>query len=97
MPSFCVPQGRRSTRVLSKRPARLAINLDGVLRMFPCLIMDRSQEGFRLRSNFRLRHGQLVVLVVDVPLDSVRCEVIWVGKEGSKQAGEAGLQERCGK
>jgi hypothetical protein len=59
--------------------------------MFPCLIVDRSQEGFRLRGDFRLRRGQLVELVVDDPLDSVRCEVIWIGKAGSKQAGEAGL------
>ncbi len=65
--------------------------------MFPCLIVDRSQEGFRLRGNFRLRRGQLVELVVDDPVDSVRCEVIWIGRAVSGQAGEAGLQARSEK
>ena len=60
--------------------------------MLPCLIVDRSEEGFRLRGSFKLRHGQLVELVVDGPVDSVPCEVIWVGRAGSRQAGEAGLQ-----
>ena len=59
--------------------------------MLPCLIVDKSQEGFRLRGNFNLRRGQLVELVVD-DMNSVRCEVIWIGKAGSEQAGEAGFQ-----
>ena len=60
--------------------------------MFPCLIVDRSQEGFRLKVNFRLKRGQYVELVVDDPVDSIRCEVVWIGKAGSEQAGEAGVQ-----
>src|SRR6266852_4840195 len=86
MPSF--PQGRRSRRVATKKRASLVINLSGVQKMFPCLIVDRSQEGFRLRGNFRLRRGQLVELVVDDPVYSVRCEVIWLGKAGSEQVVE---------
>ena len=70
----------------------LTINLGGVQKMFPCLIVDRSQEGFRLRGSFKLSHGQLIELVVDNPVDSVPCEVIWVGTAGSRQAGETGLQ-----
>jgi len=65
--------------------------------MHPCLIVDRSQEGFRLRCDFRLRRGQLVELVVDDPVNSVRCEVIWIGSAGSQQAGEAGLHARSEK
>ncbi len=60
--------------------------------MLPCFIVDTSQEGFRLRGNLRLRRGQLVELVVDDPEDSVQCEVIWTGRAGSVQAGEAGLK-----
>src|SRR5229473_3734159 len=90
MPSF--PQGRRSRRVATKKRASLVINLSGVQKMFPCLIVDRSEEGFRLRGNFRLRRGQLVELVLDDPVDSVPCEVIWIGKAGSEQVVEAGLQ-----
>ena len=60
--------------------------------MFPCLVVDRSQEGFRVKGNFRLKRGQLVELVVDDPVDSVRCEVIWVGRTGSEQVGQVGVQ-----
>jgi hypothetical protein len=63
--------------------------------MLPCLIVDRSPEGFRLRGNFRLKRGQIVELVADDPVDSVRCEVISVGK--GEKAGEVGLQARSGK
>jgi hypothetical protein len=60
--------------------------------MFPCLIVDRSHEGFRLRGNFRLRRGQIVELIADDPVDSVRCEVIWIGRAGSQQEGQVGVQ-----
>jgi hypothetical protein len=61
--------------------------------MFPCLVVDRSHEGFRLRGGFRLKRGQLIELIVeDDPLDSVQCEVIWTGRAGSQQEREAGLQ-----
>ena len=43
-------------------------------------------------ANFRLRRGQLVELVLDEPVDSVRCEVVWTGKAESEQVGEVGLQ-----
>ena len=73
-----------------RKRANLVINLDGNQTMLPCLIVDKSPEGFRLRGEFRLRRGQLVELLVD-DMDSVRCEVIWIGRAGSQQAGEAGL------
>ncbi len=92
MPSVPIPGGRRSKRVVTKKRASLVINLRGVQKMFPCLIVDRSQEGFRLKGNFRLRRGQLVELVLDDPVDSLRCEVIWTGKAGSEEVVEAGLQ-----
>ena len=97
MPSFSVPQGRRSTRVMSKRPAGLVISLRGVQKMFPCLIVDRSQEGFRLRDNFRLRRGQAVEVIPDNdPLDAVRCSVVWIGTRGSKQEGQIGVHAEKG-
>jgi len=80
-----------------KKSANLVLNLEGKQTLLPCLIVDRSQEGFRLRGTFRLKRGQLVELVVDDPEDSVRCEVVWTGRPGSQQAGEAGLQARPGK
>lgn len=90
MPSTPTPGGRRSIRVAAKQRASLVVDLSGQ-RMFPCLIIDRSQEGFRLRGEFKLKRGQLVELVVD-EMDSVRCEVIWIGRPGTEQVGEVGLQ-----
>jgi PilZ domain len=93
MPSFPFPQSRRSKRVMSKKRASLVINLDRIQKRLPCLVLDSSQEGFRLRGSFHLRRGQVVELILDEdPLRSVRCSVVWVGKADSKQEGEAGLE-----
>jgi hypothetical protein len=91
-PSSPIPGGRRSKRVATKKRANLVIDQSTGQKMFPCLIVDRSNEGFRLRGDFRLRRGQIVELIADDPMDAVRCEVIWVGKAASQQAGEAGVQ-----
>ena len=93
MPSFRVPKGRRSKRVMAKRRASLVINLDRNPRRLPCLVLDSSKEGFRLRGIFHLRRGQMVELILDEdPLRSLPCSVVWVGKAGSKQEGEVGLE-----
>lgn len=93
MPSFPVPKGRRSKRVMSKRRASLVINLDRNQKRFPCLVLDSSKEGFRLRGSFHLRHSQVVELILDENSPrSERCSVVWVGKAGSKQEGELGLE-----
>lgn len=93
MPSFPVPKGRRSKRVMSKRRASLVINLDRNQKRLPCLVLDSSKEGFRLRGSFHLRHGHVVELILeeDSP-SSERCSVVWVGKAGSREEGELGLE-----
>jgi hypothetical protein len=93
MPSFPVPQGRRSKRVISKRRASLIINLDRKPKRFPCLILDSSKDGFRVRGSFDLRRGQVVEVILDEEMPSPeRCRVVWVGRAGSKQHGDVGLQ-----
>ena len=93
MLSLYVPQGRRSARVMSKRRASLVINLDRKPKRFPCLVLDSSKEGFRVRGSFDLRRGQVVELILDEDLPNPeRCRVVWVGKAGSKQEGEVGLE-----
>ena len=93
MPSFPVPQGRRSKRVVSRRRASLVINLDHKPKRFPCLVIDSSKEGFRLRGSFALRRGQVVEVILDEEMPSPeRCSVVWVGKAGSKEEGEVGLE-----
>lgn len=80
-------------RVMSKRRASLVINLDRNQKRLPCLVLDSSKAGFRLRGSFHLRHNQVVEIVLDEdPLRSLRCSVVWVGKRGSKQEGEVGLE-----
>jgi hypothetical protein len=93
MDSFPVPQARRSKRVVAKRRASLVINLDRKPKRHPCLVLDPSKEGFRLRGSFDLRRGQVVELILDEEMACPeRCSVVWVGKSGSKQEGEAGLE-----
>jgi len=93
MPSFPIPKGRRSKRVVSKRRASLVVSLDRKPQRFPCLVLDSSKEGFRLRGSFALRRGQVVELILDEEMPNPqRCSVVWVGKAGSKQEGEVGLE-----
>jgi hypothetical protein len=93
MPGFSVPRGRRSKRLMAKKPASLVINLGGNQKRFPCLVLDSSKEGFRLRGSFHVRRGQEVELILDEdPPNFQRCSVVWVGKAGSKQEGEVGLE-----
>lgn len=89
MLSLPVPQGRQSTRVISKRHASVVV----CQRRHPCLVLDFSQEGFRLRGSFLAKRGQVVELVLDeYPPSCERCSVVWVGKAGSKHEGEVGLE-----
>ena len=74
---------------MSKRRASLIINQ----KRLPCLVLDHSKEGFRLRGVLDLRRGQVVELIFNEdPPVSERCTVVWVGKAGSKQEGEGGLR-----
>jgi hypothetical protein len=93
MLSLSIPLGRRSKRVVSRKRASLVINLDRKPKRLPCLVLDSSKEGFRLRGSFHLRRGQVVELILDEEtLRPERCSVVWVGKAGSKQEGEVGLE-----
>jgi hypothetical protein len=93
MPSLPVPGGRSSKRIAAKARGSLIVTSSGSPKRLPCLVLDSSKDGFRLRGTFHLHRGQVVeVILDDEPLSSVRCSVVWVGKAGSKQEGEAGLQ-----
>lgn len=92
MPTFSAHEVRGSKRVATRKGASVVVNLGAIPRRVPCLIIDRSPEGFRLRGSFRLRRGQVVEVIPSDELRSIRCNVVWVGKPGSKQEGEVGLQ-----
>jgi hypothetical protein len=88
-----IPEGRRSPRKQLQSPASVVINLDRNPTRVPCLILDVTTEGFRLRGDFHVRRGQVVEVILDhQPLISVRSRVVWVGKGGSKEQGEVGLE-----
>ena len=93
MPSFPGPQSRRSKRTQLKRRASMVVDLDRKPKRLPCLILDSSNEGFRLCGSFHLRRNQVVEVVLEEdPLHAIRCRVVWFGKAKSKQEGEAGLE-----
>ena len=78
--------------MLRKR-ASLTINPDHKPERVPCLVLDSSKEGFRVRGPVGLRRGQMVEVNLDEDLPNFqRCSVVWVGKAGSKQEGEVGLE-----
>jgi hypothetical protein len=87
------PFKRSSERHLTKRQASLIMNFRGRLQRHPCLIVDISRGGYRLRGNFQVKRGQLVeVIPKDDPLSVAQCSVIWVGRQGTAQRGQAGLE-----
>ncbi len=93
MPNLPTPSSRRSKRVLLKRRASMVVDLDRKPKRFPCLILDSSNEGFRLCGGFHLKRNQVVEIVLEEdPLHAIRCRVVWFGKAKSKQEGEAGLE-----
>jgi hypothetical protein len=93
MPDFPVLKDRRSKREITKRRASLVIDLGLELKRLPCLVLDSSNEGYRLRGSFRLKRGQVVELILEEnPSGSESCSVVWVGKAGARLEGEAGLQ-----
>ena len=84
-----IPERRYLKRSPGKKRASLILDL----KRQPCLVVDSSKSGFRVRGSFRLRRGQLVEIILDEePLNPFRCSVVWVGKAGSKQEGEVGLE-----
>ncbi len=91
VPTFRAREARSSKRVATRKGASVVVNLGSLPQRVPCLIVDRSPEGFRLRGSFRLKRGQIVEVIPSDELGSIRCSVVWVGKPGSKQEGEVGL------
>jgi PilZ domain len=91
---FCPPRPALKAGDVERR-ASLVINLKSKQKIFPCLVLDYSKEGFRLRGGLDLRRGQVVDLFFDEdPPIPERCIVVWVGKAGSKQEGEVGMETR---
>jgi len=87
-------ENRQFDRLPSKKHGSLVITPDYErAQRLPCLIIDTSPAGFKVRVSVRLRRGQFVeVISNDDPFTAVQCRVMWVGKTGSKEQGEVGLK-----
>ncbi|HYL83872.1 MAG TPA: PilZ domain-containing protein [Candidatus Angelobacter sp.] len=93
MPSRSILERRRSKRTPLKKRASLIVKRGQHAQRVPCLLLDNSQDGFKIGGASRLKRGQYVELILDEHTsNTVPCRVTWVGKPGSKQGGEAGLQ-----
>jgi PilZ domain len=88
-----ISERRRLKRTALKRRASLIVKHGRQAQRIPCLVLDDSQRGFKIVAASRLKQGQFVELIWDEQTsNTVPCRVMWVGKPGSKQAGEAGLR-----
>ena len=85
-------RGRRSNRTAIRKRASLIVSLKGRAERRPCIVVDSSQGGLRLRGSFRLKMGQVVEVLSDDGFQAAQYRVKWVGKPGSKQEAEAGLE-----
>jgi hypothetical protein len=84
---------RRSQRVSLKKRGRLVVNLASNQKLLPCIVVDSSKEGFRLRASLRVRRGDLVEVILDEPQPVIeQCSVVWIGKPDTKEFGEVGLE-----
>lgn len=97
MPNRSTTERRRLQRTALKKRASLIVKQGRQAQRIPCLILDNSQDGFRIGGASRLKRGQFVELILDEhSSNTVLCRVMWVGRPGSKHGGEAGLQIKIG-
>lgn len=92
MPTLPAPKVRRSKRVATRKQASIVVNPNSRPELFPCLILDISPDGLRLRTIFPLRRGQTVEVIPNEALNPIPCRVVWVGKRGSKHEGDVGYR-----
>jgi hypothetical protein len=93
VPNRSTLERRRLKRTALKKRASLIVKHGRLAQRMPCLILDNSQDGFKIGGTSRLKRGELVELILDEHTsNTVLCRVMWVGRPGSKQGGEAGLQ-----
>lgn len=73
-------ESRRTNRVVIKTGASAVVNLGQHPQRIPCLIVDCSPEGFRLRGGLRVKRGPVAEVIPGDELNTILCSVVWVGK-----------------
>ena len=87
------PTGRRSERIPVRVRANLIIESEGAKIRHDIFTVDVSQHGLGVATEIALSPEQVVeVTPLTAPGYSARCRVVWVGKPGSAQYGQAGLE-----
>lgn len=71
----------------------MVVEPEGRREKYPSTMVDISHEGVRLKTTVGLDPGQFVeVIPNEGPRYAMRCRVVWVGKKGSDQEMEIGLE-----
>lgn len=71
----------------------MVVNVASKQKRLPCLVVESSNEGYRVRASLPLRRGQTIELVFEEDWTlAACCNVVWVGKAGTKHEGEIGLE-----
>jgi len=92
MSTSSLEERRHLERTLIKRPASVIIERGAFVERVPCIVLDTSAKGLRIGGVSRVTAGQIVDVIWDEH-DSLRCKVVWAGKVGSVQQGQAGLRQ----
>jgi hypothetical protein len=83
---------RRSQRVTAKLRATLSARGRFLWARHKALIVNYSILGLRVQAEADLNSGQVVRIASETnPAQPAVCQVVWVGRVGSPQEGEAGL------
>src|SRR4030088_3284617 len=91
MPSFPIREGHRSKRNLFKQRASPVVNLDRKHKRLPCLVLDSSKGGFRLRGSFLVRICFLIGFVYCMYLAGKRGISAWYLRQSSAAALESAI------
>ena len=84
---------RRSERTPLQIPACVVLDPNRNPTRIPCLIVDLTTKGLRLRGNLNLSRGQVVQVILEhQPQISFHSRVVWIGQADSNQEGEFGLE-----
>ncbi len=85
--------GRRYLRMASHLPVTLLADFDGKRVHHASWLLDLSTWGVRVRVNFTPKPGTMVEVIPNGgPKYPIRGRVVWVGKAGSPEEGQAGLE-----
>jgi PilZ domain-containing protein len=87
------PANRRSERIHVNMPLTLRLQFASVHATFSASTIDLSELGARIRADAPLVPGQRIEVIPNesagVPVPG---RVVWVGRMGSAQAGQAGVE-----